>query len=65
MLERMKSSHSREEEMRSGNPARFRALGFAETRSRLENLVREIREGELTREKTQAVKSFHRISTSR
>lgn len=30
----------------------------SEARSRLENLVRELREGELNREKTQAVKSF-------
>ncbi len=31
---------------------------LSETRSKLENLVREIREGEITREKTQSVKSF-------
>ncbi len=47
----------REREVRSG---RLRELEqwAGEARSRLENLVREIREGELTREKTQAVKGF-------
>jgi len=47
----------READVRSG---RLRDLDSwaAETRSRLENLVREVREGELTREKTQAVKRF-------
>ncbi len=47
----------READLRAG---RLRDLErwAAETRSRLENLVREIREGELTREKTQAVKRF-------
>jgi DNA mismatch repair protein MutS2 len=47
----------REVDVRSG---RLRDLErwAAETRSRLENLVREVREGELTREKTQAVKRF-------
>lgn len=47
----------READVRSG---RLRDLErwAADTRSRLENLVREVREGELTREKTQAVKRF-------
>lgn len=47
----------REQEVRSG---RLRELEqwASEARSRLENLVREIREGELTKEKTQAVKAF-------
>ncbi|MFW6260233.1 MAG: Smr/MutS family protein, partial [Spirochaetota bacterium] len=47
----------READVRSG---RLRELErwAADTRSRLENLVREVREGELTREKTQAVKGF-------
>ena len=40
--------------------ARLRDLDewAAKTRSRLENLVRELREGELTRDKTQSVKAF-------
>ncbi|MFP4114506.1 MAG: endonuclease MutS2 [Spirochaetota bacterium] len=47
----------REAEVRSGTLRELERWA-AETRSRLENLVREIREGELTREKTQAVKGF-------
>ena len=55
--ERARELDRREAELRSG---RLRELEqwASETRSRLENLAREIREGELTREKTQAVKRF-------
>ena len=48
---------SREVELRAGRLAELDRWA-SDTRSRLENLVREIREGELTREKTQAVKQF-------
>ncbi len=47
----------RERELRSGKIRELEQWA-GEARSRLENLVREIREGELTREKTQAVKAY-------
>ncbi|TVQ24960.1 MAG: endonuclease MutS2, partial [Spirochaetaceae bacterium] len=56
--------HAREGELdrreRALRSARLHDLDewAAETRSKLENLVRELREGELTREKTQSVKAF-------
>jgi DNA mismatch repair protein MutS2 len=55
--EREQELARRETELRSGKVRELERWA-AETRSRLENLVREIREGELTREKTQAVKGF-------
>lgn len=47
----------REAELRAQGVAELKAL-LADSRSMLENLVRELREGELTREKTQAAKDF-------
>jgi len=47
----------REAELRSEGVGELKAL-LAESRKTLENLVRELREGELSKEKTQAVKEF-------
>ncbi|MDR3335890.1 MAG: endonuclease MutS2 [Treponema sp.] len=47
----------KEQELREGGLGRFRLL-VAESRKKLENLVREVREGELSREKTLKVKEF-------
>lgn len=54
---RVQELERREREVRSGKLRELEQWA-GEVRSRLENLVREIREGELTREKTQAVKTF-------
>jgi DNA mismatch repair protein MutS2 len=47
----------KELEMKEGGMGQFRLL-LAESRKKLENLVREVKEGELTREKTLKVKEF-------
>ncbi|MDR3302111.1 MAG: Smr/MutS family protein [Spirochaetaceae bacterium] len=47
----------KEAEIKSGAIANLRGL-LSESRKKLENLVREVKEGELTREKTLAVKIF-------
>ncbi|MDR3324794.1 MAG: Smr/MutS family protein [Spirochaetaceae bacterium] len=47
----------KEAEIKSGAVRNLRAL-LSESRKTLENLVREVKEGELTREKTQNVKTF-------
>jgi DNA mismatch repair protein MutS2 len=47
----------KEQELREGGLGQFRLL-VAESRKKLENLVREVREGELSREKTLKVKEF-------
>jgi DNA mismatch repair protein MutS2 len=47
----------KELELREGGLVQFRLL-LSESRKKLENLVRELREGELTREKTVKVKEF-------
>ncbi|MFW6289185.1 MAG: endonuclease MutS2, partial [Spirochaetota bacterium] len=57
MVDRIAELDRREAEIRSGKLRDFDRWA-SEARSHLENLVREIREGELTREKTQAVKGF-------
>jgi len=57
MIDRIAELDRREAEIRTGNLREFERWA-SEARSHLENLVRQIREGELTREKTQAVKGF-------
>ena len=51
------SLRQQEYEIKKQESSSFRHL-VADTSSRLENLVRELREGEITKEKTHAVKSF-------
>ncbi|GHV75477.1 endonuclease MutS2 [Spirochaetia bacterium] len=49
----------KEQELKSGGMGKFREL-LSESRKTLENLVREVKEGELSREKTLKVKDFLR-----
>ncbi len=57
LAELQESLNEREREVRLGRVREFESWA-SETRSRLENLVRELREGELTSAKTKAVKEF-------
>ncbi|MFP4330361.1 MAG: endonuclease MutS2 [Spirochaetaceae bacterium] len=57
LLEEREALRAREEELRREGLRELRSFS-AEARRKLENLVRELREAEITREKTQAVKEY-------
>ncbi len=57
LREEREALEAREEELRREGIRELRSFA-AEARKRLENLVRELREGEITREKTQKVKEY-------